>query len=98
MATSGKNRYVRIIEWIFEKNYRRGNKLVLFKREEIVQAARECDIKLPKNLGDVIYSFKYRTSLPESIKKKAPPGKTWVIVSYCPGLGRGVLSNTEGWD
>ena len=81
MATSSKNRYVLLIEHIFEKNYQRGDIVVPFKREEIVQAANELGVELPKNLGDVIYSFKYRTSLPESIKKKAPVGKTWVIVS-----------------
>lgn len=36
-------------------------------------------IKLPKNLGDVIYSFKFRTSLPETIKVTAGNEKEWVI-------------------
>lgn len=36
-------------------------------------------IKLPKNLGDVIYSLKFRTSLPETVKATADAGKEWVI-------------------
>lgn len=32
-----------------------------------------------KNLGDVIYSFKYRASLPKSILEKAPANTEWVI-------------------
>jgi hypothetical protein len=61
---------------------------VSFHREDIVNVAEELKIKLPKNLGDVIYSFRYRTALPTSITTKAPPGKTWIIRSigrsqYC---------------
>jgi hypothetical protein len=45
-------------------------------------------IKLPDNLGDVIYSFRYRANLPESIRSKAPKGQEWVIMpagrsQYC---------------
>jgi len=45
-------------------------------------------IKLPKNLGDVIYTFRYRGSLPEVIRAKAPPGSEWIIVP----AGRGKYS------
>ncbi len=34
---------------------------------------------MPKNLGDVIYSFRYRAELPASIRKKAPRDHEWVI-------------------
>jgi hypothetical protein len=36
-------------------------------------------IVLPKNLGDVLYSFRYRTLLPKSITSKAPKGHEWII-------------------
>ncbi len=36
-------------------------------------------IELPKNLGDVVYSFRYRTLLPQSIRDKAPEGMQWII-------------------
>ncbi len=62
-----KNRYVQISEEIF------------FERDEIVGTAGELGIALPKNLGDIIYSFRYRTSLPDSIRSKAPEGRVWVI-------------------
>ena len=38
-------------------------------------------ISLPKNLGDLIYSFRYRTALPEGILAQAPKGETWIIRS-----------------
>ena len=36
-------------------------------------------MKLPKNLGDVLYSFRYRVPLPDSILRKAPQGFEWII-------------------
>lgn len=50
-----------------------------FDREEMVRVADELGIRLPKNLGDVIYSFRYRTALPPSVLGKAPEGETWKI-------------------
>lgn len=74
-----KNRYVQIIEKIFLGHYKPGSTEVHFKRTDIVDVARELGIQLPKNLGDVIYSFRYRTELPASIRKKAPKDHQWVI-------------------
>jgi hypothetical protein len=31
-------------------------------------------------LGDIIYSFRYRAPLPDSIKSKVPKGKSWLIL------------------
>jgi hypothetical protein len=73
------NRYVQIIERIFFNHYRKGNEEVPFERDEIVSIAESLKIKLPKNLGDIIYTFRYRASLPESIREKAPEGKWWII-------------------
>ena len=76
-----KNRYSQIIEEIFFKFYRDGDEQVPFQRTDIEHAASELGIDLPKNLGDVVYSFRYRTELPEHILKTAPEGYEWIIVS-----------------
>lgn len=73
------NRYTKIIEKIFFKYYKEGDTEVSFEREDIVRVARELKIKLPKNLGDIIYSFRYRANFPESIAAKAPRGQQWLI-------------------
>ncbi len=73
------NRYVRIIERIFLHHHRRGRETVAFSREEIARTAKELGIELPKNLGDLIYSFRYRADLPASVAKRAPAGKSWII-------------------
>jgi len=75
----GANRYTRIIERIFNTHYKPGVQEVVFERDEIIAAAREMGIVLPKNIGDVIYSFRYRTSLPPSILALAGERKMWVI-------------------
>lgn len=79
-----KNRYAAIIEEIFRTHYRVGMQEVPFTRDEIGNAANALNIKLPENKGDNIYSFKYRTSIPESISLTAPAGFVWAIV----GVGR----------
>lgn len=76
---SEPTRYARIIENIFLAHYKPGTEEVPFEREDIVRVAKQLGIKLPKNLGDVIYSFRYRTPLPASVRVKAPKGKEWII-------------------
>jgi hypothetical protein len=73
------NRYLKLVETVFIKNYRQGEKDVFFQREDLAATAVELGIALPKNLGDIIYSFRYRVALPESIRRCAPEGLEWVI-------------------
>ena len=73
------NRYSQIIEAIFLKYYKKGKKEISFSRSEIEVIAAKLKIALPKNLGDVLYSFRYRAVLPESITQKAPKDFVWII-------------------
>lgn len=82
------NRYTRIIEEIFRKRYRPGAHEVSFVRKDIDDAAKVLKIVLPKNFGDVVYSFRYRSNLPRSITSKAPKGLEWIIRPK----GRGVYA------
>ena len=79
MANS-RNRYVQIIEQIFLKYYRDGLQEVAFERKEFAETAKNLGIILPDNLGDIIYSFRYRTNLPKSIIDKATDGYEWIIL------------------
>jgi hypothetical protein len=78
------NRYGALIEWVFFKNYVHGASQVPWRRDELEEGARELGIELPKNLGDVVYSVRYRTSLPDAVIAKAPEGRRWII----RGIGR----------
>ena len=68
------NRYGAIIECVFDQHFKKGVKEFEFTREEFAEAAKALEIVLPKNLGDVIYSVRYRVELPETIKGKAATG------------------------
>jgi len=74
-----RNRYAALIESIFAKHYTDGGAEILFRREELVTTAKKLRIALPKNIGDAIYSLRYRMPMPVSITKTQPEGKEWVI-------------------
>jgi hypothetical protein len=73
------NRYSQIIEHIFFEQYKDGVTRIAFVREDFQRVAQQLQLALPKNLGDVIYSFRYRTALPDAIRATAPPGQAWII-------------------
>ncbi|BAZ15987.1 hypothetical protein NIES4071_78600 [Calothrix sp. NIES-4071] len=75
------NRYEQIIERIFLSKYQEGISELDFVRQDIIDVAQELGMEAPKNVGDVIYSFRYRNILPNSIKSKAPEGYSWIIRS-----------------
>ena len=76
---SQQNIYSSIIEKIFTAKFRPGMKEVDFEREDIVRFGRQLKISLPKNLGDLVYSFRYRKAFPKAILSKAGPGEVWII-------------------
>ncbi len=80
-----RNRYDQLIERVFFANYASGACDVHFDREEFAEHASKLGIKLPKNLGDIIYSYRYRSSLPERIRDLLNADEEWVIRS----VGRG---------
>jgi hypothetical protein len=80
----GQNRYAIIVEEVFRRHYKSGDKRVEFRRSEFKSIADEKGIALPENLGDAVYSFKYRANLPASIAGTAPKGFEWII----EGAGR----------
>ena len=71
--------YVSIIEKIFRSKFKPGMREMEFKREEIVKFGKALKISLPKNLGDLVYSFRYRAALPARIQATASKGEAWLI-------------------
>lgn len=78
------NRYLQLIEEIFFAKYSKGLKEFIFKRTDLEAAAEKLKIKLPKNLGDVIYAIRYRIDLPQRVLQTQPKGMEWII----EGAGR----------
>src|ERR1039457_384415 len=50
-----------------------------FDREELMSVAAKLGLRNPKNLGDIVYSFRYRKSLPEAIRASAKKDLEWII-------------------
>jgi hypothetical protein len=73
------NRYRVLIESIFFKHWKEGVDEFGFERTELEDEATARDIALPKNLGDLIYSFRFRVPLPETIVATQPEGLEWII-------------------
>lgn len=80
----GQNRYSAIIAKVFAKHYGDKGESFEFTRDEFEGIAIELGVKLPKNVGDLIYSFRYRNELPASILDTAKNGLGWII----EGAGR----------
>lgn len=76
---SERNRYEAVILAVFKNHFRKGVKEFQFERAEIETVAGKLGIKLPKNLGDLIYSFRYRRGLPDEVLATAPQGLEWTI-------------------
>lgn len=79
-----QNRYSAIIAKVFSNHYGKKGESFEFTRDEFAGIAAELGVKLPKNVGDLIYSFRYRNELPESILATAKNGLEWII----EGAGR----------
>ena len=82
---STSNRYSALIEKVFLDGYSGGENEVPFERTDLSRAASELNIETPKNLGDVVYSARYRTSMPEAIVNTQSEDREWRI----EGAGRG---------
>jgi hypothetical protein len=74
-----RNRYEVLILTIFRNHYQKGNSEFLFDRSEMETVAADLGIRLPKNLGDLIYSFRYRRDLPKEILATEKGGREWMI-------------------
>tara|TARA_R110002049_G_scaffold108883_1_gene257494 strand:+ start:9001 stop:9789 length:789 start_codon:yes stop_codon:yes gene_type:complete len=73
------NRYGSLIEKIFFDRYSEGATSLDFVRKDLKDAATSLNIELPDNLGDVLYSFRFRSALPDQIVATQPEGMEWVI-------------------
>lgn len=84
--------YAQIISAVFFASYTEGAQEVSFSREDIRTQAEALGINEPQNLGDVVYTFRYRRNLPTDIARTAPAGMQWVIIGVGDALYKFTLS------
>lgn len=87
-----KGMYVAIMESLFFEKYTVGADSIEFTRDDIIAHAEKVGQSRPKNLGDLVYSFRYRTTMPASITNTAPEGYSWVIIGTGDAQYKFVLS------
>lgn len=73
------SKYDRVIEQVFLNNYSEGDVRVSFNRSEFSDACRDLELGVIKNLGDIIYSYRFRKELPKKIREKCPANCEWII-------------------
>jgi hypothetical protein len=78
-STDKENRYAALMASIFKNKFKKGMREVEFARAEFETFAKVLKIALPLNLGDIVYSFRYRAALPDSIQETAKDGECWII-------------------
>jgi hypothetical protein len=88
-----KGAYTTIILEAFFNHYKEGQTRFVVTRPELLQAAQKHGIKMKdddderkdpespaKNIGDVVYTFRFRRQFPKEIRDTAPAGKMWIIL------------------
>jgi len=86
-----KQTYNRIIESVFAGKRPPGSQRFSFSRDDLLKAAADLGLEIhgdetviARNIGDIIYTYRFRKDFPASILKSAPDGKMWII------LGKGI--------
>jgi hypothetical protein len=85
------SKYDVVMERVFFNNFS-GKAKVSFDREELSKACIDMGISRIKNLGDIVYSYRFRKELPSKIKATAPEGCEWIIIGTGVGSYMFVLS------
>ncbi len=78
-TTKTQSRYHQLIEKIFFDSYTKGATEIPFERKALKDAAKALGIVLPDNLGDVIYSIRFRTPMPAKVLATQTKGREWII-------------------
>jgi hypothetical protein len=68
-------RYAKAILAIFRTGYKKGKMEIPFTREELLEVSEG----KVKNIGDLLYSFRYRSKFPEEITSTVKEPEGWII-------------------
>lgn len=74
-----QNAYQRIVAKLFVDRYKAGMTRVPFDRADLERTAKAIRVAVPKNLGDILYTVRYRGGMPLEVVRTAPAGLHWII-------------------
>jgi len=79
------SRYAKIIEAVFQRYWKKGKTEFTFERGELEQVCEKLQIQVPKNLGDVIYTFGIARTCQSRSSRRNPQigaGSFWVTAMH----------------
>jgi hypothetical protein len=87
IATKKAGVYHQIISEVFQRNRKNNATRFEFSRSDLLTVAKQFGIvevegdekTIAKNLGDIVYTYRFRKDFPPTILQAAPKGKMWII-------------------
>lgn len=79
LKTKSVATYEQILSKIFLDRHMKDIEKIEFTRDDILATAEQFGFKT-KNLGDIVYSYRYRKEMPLAISSTAPEGQAWIII------------------
>lgn len=87
--------YDKVIEELFFRHHEEGLAEFVFDRGEFEEVVVALGLRAPKNLGDVLYSYRFRKPLPSKVRATASGDREWVIELAGRGRYRFRLATTR---
>ena len=79
-TTSQKEaRYDAVVSELFRRHYKPNSKSFDFERSELLEIVQALKLDSIKNLGDILYTYRFRREFPDSIKETSTAGLEWAI-------------------
>jgi hypothetical protein len=72
-------RYDAVVSELFRRHFKSGSKSFDFERIELDEIIRKLNLVSIKNIGDIIYTYRFRREFPISIRKTERSGLEWAI-------------------
>lgn len=79
-------KYEQVIRKVFRDGHRPDAIRVPFTRRELEDAHEGLRLRMTSNIGDIVYTYRFRRELPGEIQQTAPPNAEWIITSIGVGL------------
>src|SRR6266404_134413 len=78
-ASEKEARYDAVVSELFRRHYKPKSNSFDFERAELLDIIQALKLVSIKNLGDILYTYRFRREFPSSITETATPGLEWAI-------------------
>ncbi len=78
-ASQKEARYDAVVSELFRRHYKTNSKSFDFERSELSEIIQALKLDSIKNIGDILYTYRFRREFPTGIKESATAGLEWAI-------------------